>query len=328
MKRIALCLALVLCCVIAAAAADTLTSGDFTYELLPDGGAELISYTGSAENVTIPNTLDGHPVTAVRGNPFANRSVQSVRVAKDHPCLATINGVLFGQSDRRLIFYPAGLTDAVYSVPDGILEIGDRAFLGNTTLIEIRIPDSVTKIGIEAFRKCSALETIWIPDSVTELGDGSLSICENLTTVRLSESLTAIPTNFMFRCVKVTSITIPDGVISIGGSAFERCDGLETFVIPEGVTTLGNFILVNSPGIRSVVIPASVTAIGQHCFDLGSYGSWYPNPDLVITVESGSFAESFCLSNGIACVTAAGADETVYGDNDSWLVDRETDGIH
>ena len=39
-------------------------------------------------------------------------------------------------------------------------------------------------------------------------------------------------------------------------------------------------------------------------------------------------AESFCLSSNIRCVTAAEADDTVYGDNDSWLTDSEDNGIH
>jgi hypothetical protein len=45
-------------------AADEYTSGDYIYTL-SDGKATITSYTGSNTNVTIPGSLDRHPVTAL-----------------------------------------------------------------------------------------------------------------------------------------------------------------------------------------------------------------------------------------------------------------------
>ena len=73
MKKMSLllALALLLCLGLAAAQAEkTYQAAGFTYALLPDGSAELISYDGDAEDVIIPNALDGHPIMAVRQNPF------------------------------------------------------------------------------------------------------------------------------------------------------------------------------------------------------------------------------------------------------------------
>ena len=39
-----------------------LTSGDFEYEVLEDGTAEITGYTGSATDLEIPSTIDGFSV--------------------------------------------------------------------------------------------------------------------------------------------------------------------------------------------------------------------------------------------------------------------------
>ena len=46
------------------------TSGDYTYILLPDGTAEITKYSGKAEALDIPTSLDGHTVTGIGGQAF------------------------------------------------------------------------------------------------------------------------------------------------------------------------------------------------------------------------------------------------------------------
>ncbi len=75
MKKIALLLALtlLLCCAAASAETaerETFTSGDYTYALREDGMAEITKYSGKAEKLTIPDTLDGHAVTAIGDSAF------------------------------------------------------------------------------------------------------------------------------------------------------------------------------------------------------------------------------------------------------------------
>ena len=223
-RALALTLALMLLCACVPALAEEeeiLTCGDFQYRLTDDGGAVLVEYTGPGGEVIIPNILDGHPVTDAEGNPFRFFDHEfTVSVARDHPSLATIGGVLFCKTDRRLVCCPPA-AQGPYEIPQGIESIGDWAFYKCSGLTSVTIPDSVTSIGEKAFYKCSGLTGITIPDGVTSIGSGTF-----------------------YGCTSLTSVTIPDGVTSIGEWAFAFCDSLASVTIPDSVTSFGQMAFV------------------------------------------------------------------------------------
>ena len=321
-------------------AEENLLCGTFEYALLEDGDAELIEYYGIIEDVIIPNTLDGHPITAVRGNPFYDQSSGRVKdckvsVSVDHPYLATINGVLFGQSDRKLISYFPSLPEE-YTIPQGVYEIGANAFSGCYSLISVSIPDSVTTIGDGAFKDCIFLTSVSIPNSIVNIGNYAFFNCSGLTSVTIPNSITSISNYAFSSCSGLVSISIPNSVTSIGMSAFADCTGLTSVIIPDSVTSIGDgafgectsLTYVSIPdsvtciedyafyrcySLTSVTIPDSVTSIGDNAFSQWLFNS--PLPDIILTVTPGSYAESYCIQNGIAYTYP----EIIYGDNDSWL---------
>ena len=241
MKRILstlLILSLTLLCGIPALAEDTtpkrelLTSGDWVYYLLEDGGAELYQYTGPAGDIVIPNDLDGHPITAVRENPFQLLYDDfTVTVSQDHPYLATIDGVLFGKTDRSLICYPRSLTAVSYEIPEGIRRIGDYAFCDCSDLTAVTIPDSVTSIGDFAFAFCFDLTSVTIPNSVMSIGKDAFHSCGGLTSVTILDGVTSIGDYAFSGCSGLTSVMIPNSVTGIGYAAFDERDSLTLSVI-------------------------------------------------------------------------------------------------
>ena len=67
-----LCLAfavVLLCLFLLPTTADAETYGDFVYTV-SDGEATITDYTGSATDLTIPNTLGGYPVTTIGYHAF------------------------------------------------------------------------------------------------------------------------------------------------------------------------------------------------------------------------------------------------------------------
>ena len=144
---------------------------------LPDSvtsiGDQAFSFCTSLTSITIPDS-----VTHIGANPFLScEKLTAIHVSPRHPVLATIDGVLFDKTEKKLICYPCAFTASTYAVPNGILSIGNYAFCGCDSLTSITLPDSVTSIGNYAFSSCRALTSITLPDSLTSIGTDAFTDC-------------------------------------------------------------------------------------------------------------------------------------------------------
>ncbi|MBQ1256081.1 MAG: hypothetical protein IIX93_02245, partial [Clostridia bacterium] len=74
MKKILYVIAFFLLCLICAAGAEeertVYTSGDYRYTILEDGTVEITEYTGEAQELVIPDELDGYTVSALGDSAF------------------------------------------------------------------------------------------------------------------------------------------------------------------------------------------------------------------------------------------------------------------
>ncbi len=134
---------------------NVLIQGLYEYNLRPGGNAEIVRYNGFEERVTIPKTLDGHPVTAIRdyafssfsedytltavtipsqvtdlgANPFSEcMALTRITVAADHPTMMVVDGALYDKRTNTLIAYPAAASAEHLTVAPGTRAIGDSAF--------------------------------------------------------------------------------------------------------------------------------------------------------------------------------------------------------
>ena len=189
----------------------------------------------------------------------------SINVDKNNTAFSSIDGVLFNKSRTKLIRYPRG-KQGLYTIPNSVTTIGERAFRYCSGLTSVTIPNSVTSIGYGAFANCSGLTSVTIPNSVTSIGYGAFANCSGLTSVTIPNSVTSIGQSAFSSCSGLTSVTIPNSVTSIGNSAFSSCSGLTSVTIPNSVTSIGNSAFSSCSGLTSVTIPNSVTSIGKWVF--------------------------------------------------------------
>ena len=156
--------------------------------------------------------------------------------------------------------------DADVVIPDGVMEIGDRAFYGCSGLTSITIPDSVTEIGWSAFYGCSGLTSITIPDSVTKIGGSAFYGCSGLTSVTIPDGVKEIGWGAFCGCSSLTSIIIPDGITKIDGELFKNCTGLENIVLPKNLKIIGRWAFEGCRKLKTVVMPDSITEIHEDAF--------------------------------------------------------------
>ena len=184
--------------------------------------------------ISIPDKIDGHPVTMIYE--FAFCGLENTK---------TIN------------------------IPDSVKVIGAEAFAWCENLQTINIPTSVTTIDAAAFAGNNKLQSITIPDSVTELGVGAFILCENLTNVTLPNTISSIPYGTFAACVSLKKIDIPSSVKTIEDEAFSMT-GFTEFTVPDTITSIGAGAFSDCENLVKVTIPKTVTKIGDDIFEGGS----------------------------------------------------------
>ena len=159
------------------AAKDAANEQLFDFEfILNNTAVVVISYKGTAADVTIPSRYKGKPVTVIDPVAFYNNSaVTSVTIPDS---VTAIPDYAFG--------YCSQLTNI--SIPNSVTFIGFSAFNSCTSLKSITLPSSLSTIQSYAFYNCGKLETIRIPVSVTSIGSYAFDDCPSSMTVTYSGS--------------------------------------------------------------------------------------------------------------------------------------------
>ena len=174
-------------------------------------------------------------------------------------------GVKYSKDWKRLLKAPESLSGK-YSIRKGVKVIGNGAFWGCESLVNINIPNSVTTIGHSAFVSCDSLTSINIPNSVTTIGDLAFLGCYSLTNINIPNSVTMIGDSAFASCDSLTSITIPNSVTTIGKEAFCYCDSLTNINIPNSVTTIEDGAFYGCENLPSHIKSDIIQRFGEEVF--------------------------------------------------------------
>ena len=219
--------------------------------------------------ITVPNNIDGVPVTKVFGgsviysesdrldNKIVNRYLTSVILPDT---VTQISG--FYNYPLTSINFPEKLdyiSDSTFEsccfreVTLPVCSIGNYIFKGCAYLEDVNIPDGIEKIEYHCFEDCTSLKDIELPDSVETIEECCFAGCIRLENVDLN-SVVSIREGAFENCISLKEIEIPDSVTNIGGGAFKGCTALETITIPANVKHLDNSVFENCTSLKSVFV--------------------------------------------------------------------------
>ena len=321
--------------------AETLTSGDYRYEVLSDETVKIVRYVGKDSVIKIPDTIENRKVTIVGDETFEDCSgLTSVTIPEG---VTRIGALAFSNC--------SGLTSII--IPGSVTSMGPCAFISCTGLTNVTIEEGVTYIGQDAFSGCSGLTRVSIPESVTSIGMWAFFDCSGLTEIYVTEtnpnyssqegvlfnkdkselicypggkkgeyivpeSVTRIVRDAFKYSSGLTGVTIQGNVKSIGEYSFGYCSGLKSVTIRKGVTSIEMGAFKNCSALIEVDIPGSVTSIGTEAFE---------NCSALIEVDiPGSVTEIWSeVFKGCSSLTSISVAETnpEYSSEDGVLFDKD-----
>ena len=155
---------------------------------------EATSYTGTATSITIPNSINGLPVTTINKffifddsnvltlNLSANitnidpigvsgASLREINIDSSNPYFISKDGVVYNKYMTTLVKYPSAKDASSFIIPDSVNEIGPYAFAWCTAIKRIIIPKNVNTIQGLAFHSCPNLTSITIENNNCEIYD-------------------------------------------------------------------------------------------------------------------------------------------------------------
>ncbi len=126
-------------------------------------GTTLISYTGTASDVSVPSTVE-----VIGESAFENNT--------------TMTQVTIPSSVKTIEPYAFWGCDHLERVNlgSGLSEVGDFAFTSCPSLKTISFPDNISRIGIMAFADCVSLTDVYIPYTVYSVHDTAFDGCYRL----------------------------------------------------------------------------------------------------------------------------------------------------
>ena len=263
----------------------------------------------SLTNIVIPNS-----VSTIETNAFSGcNALAYVIVEQENP-------IYDSRENSNAIIETATNTLTIgcknSTIPNSVINIGNGAFSGCTTLTNITIPSNVTNIGCEAFSGCTSLSRVDVMATIPPtIFSNTFSNCYNDLKIYVpTESIDAYKAanywnNFILLKGTISNneiwYTSSDGNIvvpkvknafgtNIKSNVYEDGKGIITF---EGdVTTIGYDAFYERKNLTSITIPSSVTSIGEYAFCSCDALSKITIPNGVISIGGHAFAGCYPLT--------------------------------
>ncbi len=264
--------------------AEEYTEGCLTYAIL-NGEATLMSCNPDQDELVIPSTVKGYPVTTIAPLAF-------------------------------LDCYAMNMT-----IPGSIETISPSAFYGYSGAETVVFCEGVRYLGAGAFDECNGVEKVVFPDSLEYIGDEVF--CEDFSLLseinHLPANLKYLGDNAFIECFNSAyyNFEIPKNITYIGDRGFKYSKKIGDTILPDSVTNIGEYAFYNCENLKQVLLPWDVCEVYANSFPEdavwlvynGSYAHSVAKENnvmyVVIEAEDKSLLDirkkdniSYCINNG------------------------------
>lgn len=226
------------------------------------------------------------------------RNLHEIQVADSNNVFSSIDGVLYSKDNTQLLRCPLD-KEGVFSVREGVIELGNNAFHGCNKLTRITMPDSVLFVGGWVFENCTRLTDITLSNNLTTIGNMAFWGCDALTSIFIPENVSSLERVFYcknlteyqvsnenkyFTCIdgvlydkalsqvikcpmgKNGTYIIPNGVEIVSQEAFSGCEKLTDIIFPNSLKSIDYAAFASCKGLNHIYIPQNVNNIVNFAF--------------------------------------------------------------
>src|SRR6266576_4731873 len=186
-------------------------------------GGTACSGCTSLIDVMIPNA-----VYSIGDNAFYGcTNLNSITVDPLNPTYSSsADGVLFNKTQTTLLLYP-GAKAGSYTVPTGVTNIANSAFISCIGLTNLTIPVNVTNLGSASLASCPSLLTISV--------DPNNAVFSSLNVVLFNKNQSTL---IQYPGGKPGDYALPASCGSIGAGAFSGCQSLTNITLPNNILNI------------------------------------------------------------------------------------------
>ena len=186
---------------------------------------------------------------------------------------------------------------SIITLPDGIKQIGTKAFSGCDKAASINIPEGVTTLDEEAFSRCKRITDITLPESIESIGNYCFRNCVSVHSVSLGKRIKIIPEGTFFGCASLKEITLPDNIESIGTEAFSGCLSLKNIELPATIDSLSDGVFAMCESLETITLPDGIKTIPMDIFNRCGSLKEIKIPVGVKRIDSWAFERCTSLAN-------------------------------
>lgn len=218
--------------------------GDYINKVVINSGITSIGkdafFTSNVSEITISNTVKSIgnrafwgcdkltelmlPASLVSIDDYAIENcpeLRSIVVDEDNPYFSSEDGIFYNKDKSKLIVYPAGKNQDLFTIPDGVTSMGVCAFDYCKYLTVLCVPASVTKIEYSPFCGSEKLQQILVDENNLNYAsvDGNLYNKQKTSLIRVAPGKA------------YTEFEVPIEMMSIEMGAFDGCNSITKITI-------------------------------------------------------------------------------------------------
>ena len=227
----------------------------------------------------------------------------------------TLTSFVFPDVLKRInpgAFDGAGLKGSL-NIPEGVVEIDERAFADNDFTGVLTLPSTLKKIGDSAFSGCLFNCPLNLPDGMEEIGSECFWNCRNLYgNLILPSHLKKIGSRAFNGCAGLKGdLVIPKSLTVIPSYAFYICKFEGRLQLHDGITDIGTHAFYDNGFIGELELPKSLVGLGDGNFYGNYFSGSFKIPKGLLSISSAAFANcAFTgeaeIPEGVTCIHSSG----------------------